>query len=321
MKHIFLILSLLFLLIPRPSNASVLLSDDFNDGNIDGWIVKNNGTDSPNWYVSGGELIQDVYVSGQTPDGYDIGTYVHLSGFNYQDGEIRVKLKSQGVDGIGVMFRYQDDNNYYRFAMSKRQGYRKLEKRVGGSFSELASDTIAYTPNTWYDVAIVNVGSIILVYLDGEPILAATDDALTQGSVALYNSRNDFSEFDDVQVVSPPTDPAVVFLQPSAYAVGPGSTIFVRAVTLNLPSGGGVEFTIDDGAPVTGIPSASDSSIFEASFAANTGTHSVDVYMLNSSDQRLTDPTRSKPWYRGRGNHYRRLWRQHYRRQIRCSST
>jgi len=269
--------------------ATTSLFESFNDGSLNSWEIINNGSDSPNWYVSGGVLIQDVYVPGQTLDGYDIGTYLYRSGFNYQDGEIKVRLRSLGVDGIGVMFRYQDDKNYYRFSMSKRQGYRKLEKCVEGSFLELASDTIAYLPDTWYDVTIVNVGLTILVYLDDEPILSATDDALTYGSVALYNSRNDFSEFDNLQVALSPSDPAVVFLQPSAYSVDPDNTLFVRAVTLNLPLGGGVEFVLDGGTPVPGEPSVSDLSIFEVSLSADTGTHLVDVYMLNSSNQRLAD--------------------------------
>ena len=38
-------------------------------------------------------------------------------------------------DGIGVVFHYQDENNYERFSMDSQRHYRRLVKKVDGRFS------------------------------------------------------------------------------------------------------------------------------------------------------------------------------------------
>ncbi|MEJ5364726.1 MAG: GDSL-type esterase/lipase family protein [Desulfosoma sp.] len=277
------------------ATATPGLFENFESGAAQGWLVVDNSITKGNWYVAGGLLIQDVYVPAQTEDGYDIGTYAFWTGSEYFDGEIRVRLKSEGVDCIGVMFRYQDDLNYYRFSMSKRQSYRKLEKRVGGVFKELASDTGAYTPGAWYEIRIVNVGQRILVYVDGEPILAAVDDSLTHGSVALYNSRNDRSEYDSVSISPPPSETAAVIMRPTANSITSTQTIDVRVLTNNMPDHGGVELVLDVGTSgeisLRGAPSLEAPGIYTGVFdGVPIGNHTLDVYVVDEAGQRLSNP-------------------------------
>jgi lysophospholipase L1-like esterase len=260
------------------------LYENFNDNSLDRWVIINNSTrDTPNWYVANGILTEDVYIRGQTIDGYDIGTYCYLDNFSYGDGEIRARLRSQGIDSIGIMFRYQDDDNYYRFSMSKRQGYRKIEKKVAGIFTELSSDTIAYTPNIWYDLKIINIGPNILVYLNGEPILSAVDYDLDHGSIAFYNSRNALSEYDDLYVITPPSQPLVVIANPTTNYVYIDNYIDVKATVINLPLNGYVDFILDEGTTSEDIR-----RVFNSPFGAlfdnvPTGDHTLDVYVRDSN--------------------------------------
>ena len=69
---------------------------------------------------------------------------------------------------VGVLFGYQDDNNYYRLGLSKREGYRRLEKKVNGVFTPLAESTQSFTVGQWMGVRIVWENGVIVVFIDGE---------------------------------------------------------------------------------------------------------------------------------------------------------
>ncbi|NIS81968.1 MAG: hypothetical protein GTO14_17565, partial [Anaerolineales bacterium] len=52
--------------------------------------------------------------------------------------------RSGDDDAIGLMFRYKDKDNYYRFSMDRERKYRRLVKKVGGKYSLLWNDAVQY---------------------------------------------------------------------------------------------------------------------------------------------------------------------------------
>ena len=60
---------------------------------------------------------------------------------------------------IGVVFRYQDIDNFYRFAMDQARG-RRLIARVAGTETTLAVDTSTYDLNTSHNVEILARGRL-----------------------------------------------------------------------------------------------------------------------------------------------------------------
>jgi hypothetical protein len=102
------------------------------------------------------------------------------------------------------MFRYQDENNYYRFVWDKQRSYRALEKCENGQFTTLVTDSVPYVAGKNYQVKIVVQGNSLQVSIDGSPVLSANDSTFSSGTIALYCWGNAGSYFDDITVESIP---------------------------------------------------------------------------------------------------------------------
>jgi hypothetical protein len=104
------------------------------------------------------------------------------------------------VNGLGVMFRYQDPQNYYRFSWNSRAGYTRLVRCEAGRFEVLTSSVFRYVKGQTYGLSIVAWGSRLQVYVDGGLLLSALDSRLASGGIALYSSGNKGSVFDDIRI-------------------------------------------------------------------------------------------------------------------------
>ena len=170
-----------------------LLSDNFNDGNFPGWTIVDQGTtqESSVWSAANGTLTQ----SSSTIDTFTIYTLR-----NWTDYRLTLKMQSMDRDFIGVMFRYQNNSNYYRFSWNSRNNVRRLEKRQDGVFTVLAEDIKGYVMGQTYHLGIVAKDTTLEVALDGALIFSARDSSFSGGTIALYSNSNQGSSFDDVLV-------------------------------------------------------------------------------------------------------------------------
>jgi hypothetical protein len=101
---------------------------------------------------------------------------------------------------MGVMFRYQGSNDYYRFAWDARAGARRLEKVQNGALTVLAKDAVPYVTGEIYNLEITAKGATIEAFVNGKIVFFVTDSSLPKGTIALYSSYNPGSSFDDVLV-------------------------------------------------------------------------------------------------------------------------
>jgi hypothetical protein len=109
-------------------------------------------------------------------------------------------MTSKDDDAIGVMFRYQDSGNYYRFSWDRQRGYRRLTKKVGSVTTLLAEDSVPYVTDQTYEVGILVQGDMLQVIVDGKLVFSETDSSLSSGTIGLYSWGNAGSYFDDIQV-------------------------------------------------------------------------------------------------------------------------
>ena len=183
-----------------------LLADDFDDGDFAGWSIVDEGAEfSPsNWQVIAGVMTETSNIFSQPVDGASIpkpGSYaLYDAGTGWTDYRTLLNIRSTDDDAIGLMFRVQSSNDYYRFSWDQQRNYQRLVKNVGGVFTLLAENSTPYVTGTQYQLEVVVDGSSIQVLIDGVLVLAATDGDLTSGSIALYTWGNQNSTFDDVQV-------------------------------------------------------------------------------------------------------------------------
>jgi hypothetical protein len=179
---------------------NLLLSDNFDDGTFVGWTVVDEGTvDGPStWSAAGKALVQSSNIGSEDPEQF--GTYALYTKGSWTDYRVTLKMLSNHSGALGVMFRFQDSNNFYRFSWDQERRLRQLAKREKGSFKILAQDDVAYDSGLVYQVELVARGTELKVFINGSTVFSVDDTAFTGGTIALYSSRNPGSVFDDVLV-------------------------------------------------------------------------------------------------------------------------
>ncbi|MEM7480682.1 MAG: carboxypeptidase regulatory-like domain-containing protein [Acidobacteriota bacterium] len=185
------------------ADTGIFAEDHFaTSASLNQWQVVDEGTSQgpSSWVVSGTHLRQqsNINTSGAT-----WGTYL-LWGeeLPVADYRLAVRMNSNDDDSIGVMFRYVDANNYYRFRWGSQTPGQWLERIEDGQVTLLASSSVPYRSSVWYWVEVDVSGSAIEVRIDGTTALTATDTSHSFGRVALYSAGNDGSVFDDLIVSS-----------------------------------------------------------------------------------------------------------------------
>ena len=133
------------------AEGGTLLTDDFADGNFDGWTIIDEGTnEAPSaWAVVSGALAQGSNIYGGNTSAGALqkpGTFAwYTAGLGWSNYQFTAQLQSTDNDALGVMVRYQDPDNYYRFSWDTPNGaYRRLVKVVNGTFTLLATEAVPY---------------------------------------------------------------------------------------------------------------------------------------------------------------------------------
>ncbi|WP_081824425.1 pectate lyase family protein [Paenibacillus sp. UNC451MF] len=189
-----LCLSLMFsLFVMYPASAATLFSDNFDDGNSNGW-TSTTGT----WSV-----VQDngnyVYYQSSTDEGR---TSAGSSTWTDYSVEANVKIDNfNGSNRTYVAGRYKDGNNFYAASLyNSSGGTLEIRKKVSGSTTTLATKTnFGLATGTWYTVKLEMVGSSIKMYVNGTLHLTATDTSLTSGAVGLVAFKTT-AKFDNITV-------------------------------------------------------------------------------------------------------------------------
>ncbi|MBN1124500.1 MAG: DUF1080 domain-containing protein [Sedimentisphaerales bacterium] len=181
--------------------------ETFEDGNYDGWTVYDTGDQSApsTWSVFGGILQQtsNIYSNPTAPATLlKNGTYLgYEEGFAWTDYTVHCTLRSRGFNDCGIMFRVQDQNNYYRFSWNRQVGYARLIKVAGGIATLLDSADSSFVEDVLYHVKIQVLGDQLQVFIDDAFLLEATDNEFTSGSIGLYTWGNaPITWFDDILV-------------------------------------------------------------------------------------------------------------------------
>ena len=222
-------------------------SDGFDDINTDFWSEDNDSGNAMNWQVVDGQYFQIKLFGGSTfEESYHTGLISFLNiGMlldNYQFDVDMTPLSTTGND-IGVLFRYQNNDNYYRFSMNARYGYTRLEKKVDGQFSTLATNARGYIKDDVYHLSIVVLDSYIQVSLNGDSLFGVYDSSLAFGSIGLYTQ--DVAIFDNVNLVPPPLTPTIVISSPLSHSVTTSGNLLLSAIAFNLPANYQVRYFLD----------------------------------------------------------------------------
>lgn len=165
------------------------------------------GTGAPDWQATAGVLRQDALFL--TPDASVPGLHIERKSTGalaigpplVDGGDVRIAVHLELAAGgaAGVVFRFVDAQNYYRYAIDRQRGRRILSKVAGGVFSVLASSSLA-SGLAAYDLAIEAVGSRIVVRVNGLLVASVADPSHTSGRVGFYTQRKPNARFGPVRV-------------------------------------------------------------------------------------------------------------------------
>jgi hypothetical protein len=197
-----------------------LLHDDFGDydikvpganGSIERWQVRDDAGSKSHWFISDDgqkppdfEMIQNERAT--TALVYQNAPEVPASEQPSNWTDYRLTVRFRHKDGkIGVIFRYGDSANQYRFVLDAATKTSQLIAISKGLPVPIANGHYNFVVNEDRVVHVEAVGSVLRMYVEEddpklESVLEVTDSTLSAGSVGLFTSGTSDARFTDVYV-------------------------------------------------------------------------------------------------------------------------
>jgi hypothetical protein len=123
---------------------------------------------------------------------------------SYKDVTLSVRARpvSGEVDqGFGLVWRYQDANNYYITRCNADEDNCTIYHTVAGSRRAFQNKSIKVAKNTWHTLKLEAAGNHFVVWFDGKKVLDATDDTFKDaGRVGLWTKADSVIQFDDFTI-------------------------------------------------------------------------------------------------------------------------
>lgn len=200
----------------------------YNNGN---WSVQNHASapSSPKTYLLNSP-------AGKT-------SIASIPGFEYTDftAEVKINVSNSSPANweVGLLTRYDDDQNYYRIYFDSGNIY--LKKMVDGVETTIDSNVKIFSKNSWYTLKVTTSGDTFDVYIDDVLQFNTTDDAFDKGRLALLGKNSVIANFDDVAI----TTLSTTTWDFDSDTIGEVATAWQRFGINDLPSGN-TKLTIED---------------------------------------------------------------------------
>lgn len=121
------------------------------------------------------------------------------------DLTVRMKAVAAGEgQGSGVVFRAQDDRNYYVIWLSPQENLVRLDKVVNGETKTLQDLKVEAKPGTWHNLRLSIRGPVLEAFFDNKMFLSAREEAwefgrYAKGKVGLWARGPGIVHFDNVR--------------------------------------------------------------------------------------------------------------------------
>ena len=174
--------------------AALLFQQGFERVPLTNWVAFDDGTTgAPSRWEEGIAGITQSSMINSPPYNRESlemrGTFYLAGDPNWQDIRYRLSITPQDNQAVGVVFRYRDAKNYYRFSMDSARKYRRLVKCSNGKFSLLWEDGESFAVNSTKRFEVWAEGDMIRVtegWFATTEILSVRDSTHKQGRVGLY---------------------------------------------------------------------------------------------------------------------------------------
>jgi alpha-L-arabinofuranosidase len=181
-------------------DGSVLFSDDFTDGNADGWTsLTNRGS----WSVQDGAYVQS--------DAAAQDTLVRAANIDASDYDLHLKAtKTSGAEGFLIAFGVKDSGNFYWWNLGGWNNTRSVVEKAsnGGKETLVAREGHSIETGRTYDVHVEVRGTHVRLFLDGVLFQEFTDDKVTEPFAQVVTRDQSTGDL-IVKVVNAQAKPAV----------------------------------------------------------------------------------------------------------------
>ena len=268
------------------ASAATLLSDDFQDGNANGWT-----TSGGSWsVVTDGTLV--YRQSGTTGD-----ARARVGSSSWTNYTVSVRVKPLSFNGtnrfVSVLARAQSDTSYYYLALRSNNTV-ELKKLVNGTATTFATAGVTVTIGTWYTLTLEVTGTTLRGTVNGGTVLTANDSQYAAGSAGV-NTFNATASYDDVLVTDtapPTTTPPTSTTRPPTTTTRPPTSTPPPTGTIVVATNGNDANPGTLAAPVATIQRAVDLVQPGGTIAIRGGTYrptrAVQVLKNGSSSARIT---------------------------------
>lgn len=180
-------------------------------------VIEDPGVNQPgtsDWRYNAGEQrieqLSNITGGPSGPVPRKNGTFLLLNAATgtptVSDLDLTVPLSSDDNDGIGLVFRWQNVDNFYYFYMDSQRNFRIMGKKVGGTFAHFDSIALdeanGYIPGTRYSVRVSSWGPVMRAYIDDRLVLEGSDNSLLgPGRVGFMSRLNNRAYFYGINVV------------------------------------------------------------------------------------------------------------------------
>jgi hypothetical protein len=130
-------------------------------------------------------------------------------------GDFKFTTRIKCVSGVaeqmaGVVFRYQDEKNYYYLRASSKGSTFRFLKVVAGQRSAPIGPELQIPAGVWHEIAVECKGNQINCFLDGkQEIPTLTDNSFSAGKIGFWTKSDSVSHFADARVTYTPRVPFI----------------------------------------------------------------------------------------------------------------
>lgn len=130
-------------------------------------------------------------------------------------GDFKFTTRVKCVSGVaeqmaGVVFRYQDEQNYYYVRASAKGSTFRFFKMVGGQRSAPIGPEMQIPAGVWHDLTVECQGNKIRILFNNEAIIPElTDNSFAFGKIGFWTKSDSVSYFTDARITYTPREPLV----------------------------------------------------------------------------------------------------------------
>ena len=200
----------------------LLFSDDFSDGDMTNWeIIDFEEVDAArgpsDWVEADGVLHQNTdtegadgvlagKVEGAPDDDGRVGTHAIAGDKEWRNYTFTVDVFFNDDDFAGLLFRYQDEENYYRFQLEEDDDEYHIARMKDGFVTFLVADgplPEPFSAQEWVTISVDARGNNLEFFYKEQLVETIGDTALDHGSIGLMTSSSP-TDFDNVKVEGEP---------------------------------------------------------------------------------------------------------------------